>query len=449
MGLRCTGYTDPKGNHTTFESDALDRVITTIHPDGSKFKTSYDCCASTGTTDENGNTTRIDRTPLLRITKHTDAGGNAFGYILDNAGRVVEKIMPDDTKNQYTYNSFGKTVKETDPYSESVLLGYDLNGLLASITDQSGNASTFLRSENGKVTSRIIGSSAVTYNRDSLDRVTSFINSRGQAVHYTYNADGLIQTRNSTDINDQYAYDEVNRLSSASNPAGIISVEYNERNAISHLTYEGNQQIYFFYDLNNSLVKTSYNDNSESILKRDSRGRIISIIMDADSVGFTFDAASNVKSIHRSNGINTIIRRNKTNKILALRLFNDADTLMKWDYTRNAMGYITREERTGILCNDSIFMPADTGGFYQQGNQISTWHNLTYDYDEDGNLIQVNPGVFSATYDNLNRLTGWTQDEGNFTAQYFYNAQGYVTIKQVQNGTSHLFTISFMMQETG
>jgi len=435
-GLRCTGYTDPEGNHTTYEFDALDRITKTTHPDGSSITTMYDCCASTGTIDENGNVTVIERTPLLQISKSTNAEGNTWNYTLDGAGRMVETIRPDNTKYQFTYNSIGKMSKESDPFNESALMDYDLNGLLSQITDQSGNVSTFQRSENGNITSMAIGNNTVIYNRDSLGRVNTLTNARGQTLNYEYNADGFLQDRISADLNDQYAYDDLSRLSSVSNSVSTIAFGYNERNSINQITYDGNQQFDFFYDLNDALVKTKNSDNSESILRRDSRGRVTSLITGTDSVGFEYDAASNLMSIRRSNGINTLIRRNKINNKTALRLYNPTDTLMKWDYTRNAMGYIIRESRSGILCNDTIFLPADTGGFYQQGNQLTNWQNLSYRYDNDGNLIQVNPGVFTAVYDNLNRLTEWTQDGGNIKAQYFYNAQGYVAKKTLHNGAS-------------
>ena len=437
-GLRCTGFTDPMGNHSSYEYDALDRNTVIKRPDGSKFTTIYDCCAATGTIDENGNVTMIERTPLLQITKSTDAEGNAWNYTLDGAGRVVEKICPDNTKYQFTYSLTGKISKETDPFNESAQMDYDLNGLLNQITDQSGNVSTIQRSKNGKIISLSIGNNSLTYNRDSLDRVTSFINSRVQSVNFSFNDDGLMEARTSANFNDDYTYDDLSRLNTSVNSSGLIAFDYNGRNAISQLSYDGNRQFNFEYDLNNELVKTKYSDNSESILKRDSRGRVISLVTATDSVGFTYDAASNLTRISRSNGVNSIIRKNKTYKTTALRLFNHADTLMKWDYTRNSMGYITRESRSGILSNDTVFLPADTGGFYQQGNQLTKWQNLSYSYDDDGNLIQVNPGIFTATYDELNRLTEWTQDDGTVKAQYFYNAQGYVAKKHLQKGASTL-----------
>ncbi|MEI6175083.1 MAG: RHS repeat-associated core domain-containing protein [Bacteroidota bacterium] len=435
-GLQVTAYTDPMGNQSTFEHDALDRITKTTHPDGSSFTTTYNCCAPTGTIDENGNVTTTERTPLLQITKSTDAEGNAWNYTLDGAGRVVEKIRPDNTKYQYTYNSSGKMSRQTDPFNESALMGYDLNGLLNGITDESGNVSNFQRSKNGNITSLTLANKTVTYNRDSLDRINLLTNARGQIVNFAYTADGFVQARTFTGIDDQFTYDEVNRLSSATNPESALSIVYNGRNAISQLTYDGSRQFNFYYDLNNELVKTKYSDNSEVILRRNTRGRITSMIIGTDSVRFEYDAASNITGIRRSNGINTLIRRNKIYNKTALRLYNPTDTLMKWDYTRNPMGYIIRESRSGFLCNDTVFLPADTGGFYQKGNQLSNWQNLSYNYDDDENLIQVDQGVFTAAYDNLNRLTEWTQDGGNIKAQYFYNAQGYVAKKTLINGSS-------------
>jgi RHS repeat-associated protein len=437
-GLRCTSYTDPMGNRTTFEFDPLDRITTTTNPDGSTLTTLYNCCASTGTIDENGNVTMLERTPLLQVTKSTDAEGNALNYTLDGAGRVVEKTRPDNTKYQYVYNPSGKMSHETDPFNESVQLSYDVNGLLSQIADQSGNTSTFQRSKNGNLTSLAIGNNTTTFNRDSIERVISVVNARGQLVNYTHNEDGLITDRTTSGIDDQYAYDDASRMNSATNTASSISIEYNGRNAITELTYDNLRHFNFDYDLNNALIKTKYVDNSEAIIKRDNRGRVISLLMGPDSVGFSYDAASNLMNIHRSNGINTLSRKDKTYKTTALRLYNQTDTLMKWDYTRNSMGYIVREARSGILCSDTVFMPTDTGGFYHQGNQLAQWQNLTFTYDADGNLIQVNPGVFTATFDNLNRLIEWKQDGGTVVAKYFYNAKGFVAKKQLQNGASTL-----------
>ena len=195
-------------------------------------------------------------------------------------------------------------------------MDYDLNGLLNQITDQSGNVSTIQRSKNGKIISLSIGNNSLTYNRDSLDRVTSFINSRVQSVNFSFNDDGLMEARTSANFNDDYTYDDLSRLNTSVNSSGLIAFDYNGRNAISQLSYDGNRQFNFEYDLNNELVKTKYSDNSESILKRDSRGRVISLVTATDSVGFTYDAASNLTRISRSNGVNSIIRKNKTYKTI-------------------------------------------------------------------------------------------------------------------------------------
>lgn len=434
-GLRCTGYTDPEGNHTTCEFDALDREIKLTHPDGSFFATMYNCCAPTGTIDENGNVTSVERTPLLRITKETDAEGNDWNNILDGAGRLIETIRPDNTKYQYDYNSFGKMSKETDPFNVSAMVDYDLNGQVSLITDPSNNISIYQRSKNGDVISLAIGNNEVYYNRDNLNRVTSFINSRGQTLNYTYTDDSRVQSVGSSNINAQYTYDNMNRVVSANNLVSNILIAYNGRNAVSQLNYDGGLQYNFFYDLNNAKVKTIYSDNSDALMIRDMRGRVSSLIIGTDTARFIYDAASSLKSIHRSNGLNTQLRKNKNRKITAIRLFSQTDTLMKWDYTRNSMGNITREERSGILCSDSVFMPADTGGFYHQGNQLTQWQNQTYSYDNDGNLIKVDPGVFTATYNELNQLMEWTQEGGAVKSQYFYNAKGCIAKKTVQNGS--------------
>lgn len=434
FGLHCVKYTDPLGNSSLFTYDALDRMTRLTHPDQSYISTQYNCCSPTSVTYENGYSTYYERDPLLRITRITDAGNNSWRYSLDAAGRRISETRPDQSSWIYQYDLSGRMISRTDPFGESVDFGYDLNGTLSSITDQSGNTSIFTRSADGNILSRNIGGNLVSYTRDSLERIKSIVNARGQSVVYAYNADGLSESVTAEGIQDSWIYDDLNRLTSALNPGEAVSFEYDAMNSVSKIDFGGGRTFRFEYDLCNNLVKTVFSDNSHASYTRDNRGRIHSMEFNNDSIWFEYDAASYLKTIKRSNGLGTYFTRDRNSKIIGLGICSMQDTLMKREYTRNGMGFVIRESREGLGCNDKVFLNADTGGYYRQANQLNKWQGSTYVYDADGNLIQVDPGAFTGVYDALNRLTQWTQENGTVKAIYIYNAQGLVSSRHFQKG---------------
>jgi RHS repeat-associated protein len=434
-GLLCTSYTDPRGNKSRFAYDNLDRMTVLTNPDQTQISTQYNCCAPVSVTYENGSTIYYERDPLLRITRITDAGNNSWNYSLDGAGKRIKEVRPDNSAWYYGFDPSGKPSSQTDPFGEEITFGYDLNGMLISVTDQSGNASSFGRSANGNIISRTIGNSTVTYTRDSLDRITSILNARGQTASYAYNADGLVESLTAPGIQDAWTYDGIGRPSVTAFTGGSITYEYTAMNSPSRMDYGGGRSFRYEYDLCNNLSKVIYSDNSEANIRRDNRGRTLSMSLGSDSAWFEYDAATHLKTLGRSNGLRTYFLRDANSRVTGMGLIRQNDTLMKRTYARNSMGFVIRETRKGIGSNDSVFLRADTGGYYRQGNQLSSWQGNSYAYDADGNLVQVQPGMFTAVYDALNRLSEWTQESGSVKANFAYNALGLVSSRHFQKGS--------------
>jgi RHS repeat-associated protein len=209
-----TGYSDPNGAATTSAFDALDRVISTLAPDGGTQASSYD--------KQDNQLTFTD--PVAVTTQFTY---NGFG-------EVIREISPDRGTNTYEYDAAGRLTKSTDgrgqvvnythdilgrlsrmqpvgrPASEVIEYHWDTGGLagsfgigrLAKVVDGSGTTLfQYDHRGNQTVQQQVIGTSTaaqLVYGYDLADRITHITYPSGRQVRYGYDTLGrvnLVETR--------------------------------------------------------------------------------------------------------------------------------------------------------------------------------------------------------------------------------------------------------------
>ncbi len=285
-----TSITDAMGHATTLVYDAHGRVTSVSNALGQTTSVAYNAVgAPISAQTRNGNTVSIAYDDLHRVTGLTlPEGGVSLGY--NAVGSLTAASHYNGTALGVTYDSLNRPtqVVQTLPNGFTYTVGYtyDANGNCTVMTTPQG---TF------------------RYSYDALDRVTAIINPYGQAVTFTYDAlsrrktmtypNGTVtnyrydaagrvtqlahkraadQTTiasdvyaydandNATSITDAegvhtYAYDELNRLTSATHPAGTSLPVHNET-----FTYDavGNrlsdaQRTDYTYDAANRLVSDS------------------------------------------------------------------------------------------------------------------------------------------------------------------------------------------------
>ena len=209
-----TGFTDPNGAATTSAFDALDRVISTLAPDGGTQVSSYD-----------KQDNEVSFTDPIAVT--TQFTYNGFG-------EVICEISPDRGTNTYEYDAAGRLTKSTDgrgqvvtyahdilgrvtrmepvgrPASEVIEYRWDAGGLagsygigrLAKVVDGSGTTLfQYDHRGNQTVQQQVIGTSTtaqLAYSYDLADRITQITYPSGRQVRYGYDTLGrvnLIETR--------------------------------------------------------------------------------------------------------------------------------------------------------------------------------------------------------------------------------------------------------------
>ena len=172
-GWTKTQLTDPLGQTTTFEYDALDNRTAVTDPNGSRTEYLYDEQSNlVKIIDPAGNETLMEYAQDKKLTSQADPGGNTTQYEYDAERRMVKTIDPAGNptrmvytgdgcsscsgtgekperiiyptfEKQFAYDDLGRKLTETDTLSDTEFrttgFEYDTAGNLIKKTDAGGN----------------------------------------------------------------------------------------------------------------------------------------------------------------------------------------------------------------------------------------------------------------------------------------------------------------------
>ena len=350
---RITGYTSIEGT-ASFTYDANVNIITA--------------------TDQNGTITRtFDE--LNRVKTYTDTLGNTIAYEYDSMGRITKLIYPDNTSVTYVY---------------------DLNGNLKKVTDWAGRATTYTYDENNNVTAVTKPDGSVTETRyDEAQRVVYTAETVNNVIivgyEYTYDTEGRILTETdlATNVKNEYTYDSLSRVTNRK----ITNITDNTVTEESY-TYDANGNILtstvstaednFVYDDSNRLVE--YNGQAVTydldgnmlnmggmLLTYDSANRLIS----AGNNSYTYDI-ENTRVKNLCNGVETTYTYNTNAELSQLLVKTTGETVTKYVYGNGLIG----EETNGAFKTYHFDYRGSTVAITDENGTVTD----TFAYDSYGNL---------------------------------------------------------------
>ncbi len=381
--------TDKAGNTTTYHYDTLGRQIMITDPFGQTTQYNYN------KTDE-----------LLALT---DAQGNVTQFEYDIMGRLVKKIRPMLQETTYEYNEMGQIVKTVDAKNQTTEFIYNAAGELIQITYFDGKIITFAYTDAGLLESYSDGSISVTYTYDAMHRKTKERVDYGpfaKEFTYSYYGNGLKQSFTGPDgIMYEYLYGDNNELRELRIPdKGTITLS-------SYLWY---QPLTVAFP-NGSTQEYTYDPfmRFSSIITKDPGQNLVM------KYQYTYDSMDNILSKTTEHGEYTY-GYDKLYRLI------QADTPPVQDaeaFTYDAVG--NRLTTSGV----------EGPWTYNRNNELlSISDNVEYDYDENGNLIQIRTGdqvVFSYIYNAENRLVRVEDGSGAVIATYYYDHFGRRLWKEV------------------
>ncbi|MFD0677378.1 MULTISPECIES: S8 family serine peptidase [unclassified Paenibacillus] len=295
-------YIDGNGQNSSYQYDALGRVTTITHPDGTTMTAQYDDVQNKITqTDETGATIFVKWNPIgqkiqegivdgtekvkakygydpfSRLIWTEDAEGNRTSYTYDNWNRPREVMYPDIGKSTTQYDDFNRTQTQIDAEGNIARMDYDKMGRVLQ-TAELRNNQTFVQGTltydfaGHPLTSKDAKGNTKTFNYDALGRVVSIMDPSQGTTKVAYSLAGLPIELTYPDANKiTKTYDELGRLikkvSPLQNPETFM--------------YDGNSQVVNHTDPKGQTFTSVYSN----------RGFLNEIQAPDETIRYTYDNA--------------------------------------------------------------------------------------------------------------------------------------------------------------
>ncbi|MFC1715686.1 toxin TcdB middle/N-terminal domain-containing protein [Candidatus Poribacteria bacterium] len=337
----------PTVNRTFYTYDALSRVTGVTNPDGTEKTVAFD----------------------RWTVSDYDENSNRHDYVLDAHGRITNVL-------EYNINRFARN--REDVYNTSY--GYDTRDNLIKITDDQGNEFKFSYDSLGRKTKLVDPDLGTwTYAYDTAGNLIEQNDSIGNVITLAYDAINRITSKNSSNVNISFAYDN-QYLGTLSNiTMGDIKYKYSYDKRLRPTKEEVN--------LDGNWITTG--------MSYDSMDRLVEKRLPSTDLEYIYNRQGKVQKI---TGFITDAN------------FNAVGSLANRTYSNNLISKFTYDSENNRL------------------NQITTGalQQLDYTYDNVGNIDSITDAVnsrnYTMSYDGLDRLANTTINSDIY--QYEYDSIG-------------------------
>ncbi len=426
-----------------YEYDPVGRVIETKRPDGASSFVQYEGWRGTAI-DENSHKTTSEKDAfgrLIKVTEYNAAEEYLTRYQYDTLGNLTKTIDAKANETVITYDSLGRKIAMNDPDMGHWTYDYDALGNLKKQTDAKGQVVEFQYDNINRLTGKLTnGQTTVTYAYDTATpqnpyakgRLSKVTDSSGITEFFYDNLGREIKTVKSLREADaggeavpytvSRTYDSIDRLKTVTYPdseavtytynkaGGVETVSSPGKTYVTNVNYNENGQMKRVDYGNGTRTDYSYNTQTlrlENLSTVDSQQSIV------QNLSYAFDNVGNVKSITDASfgGTNT-----QTFEYDALSRLTKAagENYGTINYKYDSIG--------NMLQNGNITMEYDQNG---AGPHAVTSHDngnrrLNVGYDPNGNMLskETSSGVRQFTYDIENRLTEVQSPKEEYVSNY-------------------------------
>ena len=420
--------TNAIGNTVRFERDLLGRVTKTIDPSGGVTETIYNEFGQVvGTIFADGTRVSQDFNQLGQLTSQTDPLGQTTFFEYDSVGNLTGVIEPNGSTTRFKYNQDNQLVEQRDSLGRATQLVYDSAGRLTDRVYPDGSKTT------------------IAY--DAAGFVTSTTDGNGEQTIVTQDADGRVTQRVFADgTSETFEYSARGELLVSTNSSGSTVYDYDTSGRLAEVAFPNGSTVQYKYDLAGNRTSVSYElpngEIRETQFTYDVGGRLLSVTdSDGNSADYEYDTRNNVVQIDYSNGVSGQFTYDALNRLEQIEYLRDAETIAGIRYVTDAAG-----QRAEALLNDGrrIQYRYDERGFLisevHSDELGSTLYQEFLTYDAVGNVIStfdgsietafvyndldqlVSEGDVSYEYDDNGQLTSRT--DGTTVTTYRYDAEG-------------------------
>ncbi|MCH9625856.1 MAG: hypothetical protein S4CHLAM123_10400 [Chlamydiales bacterium] len=409
---RLIAQTDPCGFETRYEYNALDQLITVIHPDGAIESKAYDALGNViQEIDANGYITRKEYNFRGQPTAiyHADGREEYFTYNT-NGGTLATHVDSSGAQTVYAYDLFDNPTK-TEIYSpEGELLAttsatYSTFHTLSE-TDSEGISTNYIYDYAGRMVAKQIGEQTISYEYDDLGHLAHTQEEKVITSNIYDVKSQLIEKRiddldNNEYFKETYTYDESGNRISVETCAGVSQTVHNSRGAPIQETDPLGNSTHITYSYDGCYTKTTLNPKRVQTLEiHDACGRIIDLQV--------------------KNPAGEIIQRREKKYDPAGNQTHSIEYAFEGPYLRET------------LVHEWIYGP---NGRLEQLIEADC-KKTHYQYDEQGRLITVikpDGSKLHHTYDALGRLSRYFGKDIDYHYTYDKNGQLIKLEDKIQN----------------
>ena len=343
-------------------------------------------------TDANGNTTRFEYDRNNRLITETRPMGQETVYRYDKAGNLIEKLDVKHQKTGYTYDAAGR-MTGIRYYTAS-----DHNNPVKTVTFSYDRVGNLMGYDGGKT------SAVYTYD-PAYRKVSETVNygSFSKSFSYTYYKNGFKKSFTAPDGTVySYAYDANNQLVSVNIPgAGSITVNSYTWNRPAEMTLPGGSTKTFEYDPLMRIKRITARDPGKNA------------VVDYQ---YGYDKMDNITAKTTEHG-NYFYQYDDLYRLSAVDNPDFDDEGFTYDPVGNRL---TSADTTGNWS-------------YNQNNELGSYDNTSFVYDDNGNMTQKNVAsvTTSYVYNIEDRLTEVKDGSDNLIASYYYDPFGRRLWKEV------------------
>ncbi|MBP5638066.1 MAG: hypothetical protein J6X55_01200 [Victivallales bacterium] len=333
------------------------------------------------------------------LESYTDARGQTVAYSYDDKGQGTGNTLADGKGGSLEYNAKGDVVSATDRSGKKGSMEYDAYGRLVRSTDADGRTKELFYDAKGnvvKVKDSLLGDTTMTYT--AQERLKSITYADGRGFTYEYDGCGRLTKQTFSDGFAQlYEYDALGRISKMTDKDGklLVSLAYD---AVTGLplskTFGNGTSVHYTYDMNGNLL---------SITHKSKDGK------ELESFQYTYNADGQRTQVKSPEGVESY-----TYDLLGqLTEVNYPDgTIESFQYdavgnrvSANGEAYTVNELNQYLTAGNVTFTYDDNGNMTSKTDADGT---TTYDYDANSRLVRVvypDKTEWSCQYDALgNRI---------------------------------------------
>ncbi len=412
---------------TSFTYDGYGRLRTTTDSEGYIITTDYDAIG--------GDPAKT----LNRFAKVTYPDGT---YEQTTYDRLDPEWMRDRIGrwSRKFYDALRHVVAIQDPLDRFVLYDWCICGSLEGITDANGNATSWIRDIQSRVTDKVYPDSTSTHYvyENATSRLRTITDAQGQSTNYTYFVDNNLQQVSYTNAvhatpSVSYTYEtNYNRLLTMNDGTGLTTNTFNPIASPAALgagrlaSVDGpgdNDTISYSYDELGRVLNRSINAGANvASVQYDSLGRVQSATNPVGTSNYAYvNTTGRIDHVDLPNGQKTqyaYFDNLGDQRLSQIKNLDPSSAIIsQFDYTYNSIGNIL----SWTQANSGTINPRRYDFGYDSVDQVrnaslidtvtsASVNQYAYDYDPAGNRTdtQVGSAITTSTRNNLNQLTSQT-----------------------------------------